>query len=42
MKRELTFPYGKEKVTYTFDDGSSDTVVICKDLMDTFTKYTKG
>jgi len=31
----------EEEVTYTFDDGSSDTVVICKDLMDTFTKYTK-
>lgn len=31
-----------EKITYTFDDGTSDTVVICKELMDTFLKYTKN
>lgn len=30
-----------EEITYTFDDGSSDTVKICKELVDTVTKYTK-
>ena len=30
-----------EEITYTFDDGSSKTLRICKELMDTFTQYTK-
>ena len=30
-----------EEITYTFDDGSADTIKICKELVDTVTKYTK-
>ena len=30
-----------EEITYTFDDGSSETLRICKELVDTFTQYTK-
>lgn len=30
------------EVTYTFDDGSTSSVKYCKELMDTFAKYTKG